>query len=266
MKNCQHNKGFKAGFAQIEIMLNRPDINTKKIISIIKSKCFDLLVFPELSFSGYELKSRKEAERSSTKVDSAVFDEIASICVKYEKAVIIGFAEDAKDGLFNSSLLIDEKGRRHVYRKAHLFNTEKKIFDRGKTGFSVRRVKDANVAQLICFDWFFPEASRTVSLMGADIIALSANLVMPYCQDAMVTRSLENRVFSIVSNRIGQDREIQFTGRSRIISPWGRVVRRGYGSKECVMLADIDVKEAREKRVNPENDLFKDRRGDLYVL
>lgn len=266
MKNCQHNTLFKAGFAQIDIELGNPDANISKVLTIINKKEFDLMVFPELSFSGYEMRSRTEVRRLSHKIESPVFEEISAICRKSEKAVIIGFAEDACDGIFNSSVLIDERGRKHVYRKTHLFKDEKRIFDKGNKGYSVRKIKDVNVAQLICFDWFFPEASRTVSLMGADIIALSANLVMPYCQDAMVTRSLENRVFSIVANRIGSDIEVKFTGKSRIVSPSGKVLRRGYAEKECVMAAELNICDARNKKINKKNDIFEDRRPELYVL
>jgi predicted amidohydrolase len=46
---------------------------------------------------------------------------------------------------------------------------------------------------MVCFDWFFPESARTLALRGAQIIAHPANLVLPYCQTAMVTRCLETR-------------------------------------------------------------------------
>jgi len=71
---------------------------------------------------------------------------------------------------------------------------------------------------MICFDWFFPESARTLALKGAQLILHPSNLVMPYCQDAMITRSIENRVFSITSNRIGREGGYNFTGKSQIVS------------------------------------------------
>ena len=81
---------------------------------------------------------------------------------------------------------------------------------------------------MICFDWFFPETARSLALLGADIIAHPANLVLPYCQKAMITRCLENRVFAVTANRIGQEKrgedDFQFTGASQIISYDGKVL------------------------------------------
>jgi len=265
MNNCQLNK-FTAGFAQIDIEFMDVAENKRKVVEIIRRRRFDLLVFPELVFSGYEIPSRRELKKVSMNLNDSVFEEISSICRADEKAVIFGFAEIDGNGIYNSSMMINEKGERYVYRKMHLFNLEKKIFDKGDRGFFVNRVKNDLVGQLICFDWFFPEASRTLSLLGADIIALSANLVMPYCQKAMVTRSLENRVYSIVANRIGKEKETIFTGRSRIISPSGIVLKNGFLAKECIMTAEIDLQESKDKHVNKNNDLFKDRRGVYYVL
>ncbi|MEZ4690386.1 MAG: nitrilase-related carbon-nitrogen hydrolase [Ignavibacteria bacterium] len=75
---------------------------------------------------------------------------------------------------------------------------------------------------MICFDWFFPETARTLALKGAQIICHPSNLVMAYCQTAMFTRALENRVFTITANRIGYDvrenKELFFTGESVIVS------------------------------------------------
>ncbi|MFO0767873.1 MAG: nitrilase-related carbon-nitrogen hydrolase [Nitrospiraceae bacterium] len=92
------------------------------------------------------------------------------------------------------------------YRKTHLFFEETLFFDPGDSGFQVWDVGGAKVGVMICFDWFYPESARTLALMGADIIAHPSNLVLPHCPDSMVTRCLENRVFSITANRIGRAR------------------------------------------------------------
>jgi predicted amidohydrolase len=81
------------------------------------------------------------------------------------------------------------------------------------------------VGMMICFDWIFPESARTLALKGAQIIAHPSNLVLSYCQQAMFTRAVENRVFTITANRTGTeingDKELYFTGKSVIVDTKG---------------------------------------------
>ncbi|MFC1890366.1 nitrilase-related carbon-nitrogen hydrolase, partial [Thermodesulfobacteriota bacterium] len=117
--------------------------------------------------------------------------------------------------------------------------------------------------------WIFPECARTLALLGADIICHPANLVLPYCQDAMVVRCLENRVFAITANRTGEESRkssepLRFTGHSQIVSPRGDRLLRASDDGETLETIDINPVEATDKRVTVRNDLFEDRRPELY--
>ena len=120
----------------------------------------------------------------------------------------------------------------------------------------------------VCFDWFFPEAMRVLALKGAQVICHPSNLVMPYCQDAMRTRSLENKVFSVTANRIGTEKRgsfsLSFTGRSQIVNPEGKVLAHAGERSESLKIVEIDLEEANNKSINPNNDLFKDRKIAFY--
>jgi predicted amidohydrolase len=122
---------------------------------------------------------------------------------------------------------------------------------------------------MICFDWWFPESARILALMGSDIICHPANLILPQCQQAMFTRSLENGVFSATANRIGTEARggkapLVFTGKSQILDNMGRVLT-SLGEKETgVSVVNIDVRQARNKKITPRNDRFEDRRPTLY--
>ena len=122
---------------------------------------------------------------------------------------------------------------------------------------------------MICFDWRFPETARTLALEGADIIAHPANLVLPHCPQAMVTRSLENRVFTITADRVGTENRIagqtlRFMGQSQVVDPDGQVLYRAPEEEEDMKIVEIDISKARSKTINLRNDIFKDRREDLY--
>ena len=123
---------------------------------------------------------------------------------------------------------------------------------------------------MICFDWQFPESARTLALKGAQIICHPSNLVLPWCQQAMKTRSLENRVFSITSNRVGIEynngETMEFTGNSQILGTKGEVLLQLDEKNEGIGTIIIDPNLALDKSVNPLNDVFKDRRREMYEL
>jgi Predicted amidohydrolase len=121
---------------------------------------------------------------------------------------------------------------------------------------------------MICFDWFFPESARILSLKGADIICHPSNLVLPYCQDAMVTRCLENNVYAITANRTGCEersgKSLYYTGKSQITSPDARILHQADGQKDEIGIVEIDVQMARNKKINNYNDVLADRRVEYY--
>jgi predicted amidohydrolase len=119
---------------------------------------------------------------------------------------------------------------------------------------------------MVCFDWRFPEAARSLALGGADVIAHPSNLLKPWCQAAMITRCLENRVYAITANRTGvEDRggvRLEFTGSSQVVDPDGQVL--AIATESGVQVVDVDLSKARRKNVNEHNHLIADRRPGQY--
>ncbi|RME64404.1 MAG: acyltransferase, partial [Nitrospirae bacterium] len=108
-------------------------------------------------------------------------------------------------------------------------------------------------------------------LKGAQIICHPANLVLPYCPNAMPVRCLENRVFAVTANRIGKeqrqpDKALRYIGLSQVVSPNGDILFRAKEDTEILYTTVVDVKEADNKSINPYNDLFEDRRPEFYYL
>jgi predicted amidohydrolase len=122
---------------------------------------------------------------------------------------------------------------------------------------------------MICFDWFFPEAARSLALLGADVIAHPSNLVLPYCPDAMPTRCLENRLFAITANRVGSEsrgkERLTYIGLSEVVDPKGKILYRASDKNEEGHVVEIDPTLARDKSLNRYNHLLKDRRDRFYV-
>ena len=104
-----------------------------------------------------------------------------------------------------------------------------------------------------------------------EVIAHPANLVLPYCQRSMITRALENQVFTATANRTGSEerlpgKSLQFTGASRLVGPDGKVIAEGPPDQPAVITAEIDPQLALDKNITPVNNVLTDRRPDQYRL
>ena len=261
---------MKIGFIQFYPQFGQKDQNIERAIDFIKNTGADLIVLPELFNSGYLFTSIEEVETvAETVPDGFTTQSLTSIASKKDTFIVAGLAERSHGTIYNSAVLVGPEGLVGLYRKAHLFKDEPKWFEKGDTGFKVYDIGLARIGMMICFDWIFPEAARTLALMGAEIICHPSNLVLPFCQKAMTTRSIENGVFSITCNRIGVEERggerLEFTGLSQITDPKGNVLANAGKDKEETQVIKIDPLEAREKRIG-QNSIFQERRTDLYEL
>ncbi|MGD9851270.1 MAG: nitrilase-related carbon-nitrogen hydrolase [Nitrospirales bacterium] len=262
---------MKVGFFQFDPRFGEIQYNLNTILEAIKEFSGDLLVFPELALSGYQFVGKSEVEELAQDAGSSrVFQTIQEALQGRSLYVVLGFAERADGCLYNSAMLLGPSGQIGTYRKTHLFFEETLWFAPGNTGFQVWDIGVAKVGLMVCFDWFYPESARTLALKGADILCHPSNLVLPYCPDAMVTRCLENRVFAVTANRIGREERggkspLRFIGMSEIVAPNGRILYRAQESDSQLYGCDIEVPLARNKRINPFNDLLRDRQPQWYV-
>ena len=229
----------------------------------------DLIVLPELFHSGYVFRTRREV---AALAEDARHGETVRALRAFAQGsgaeIVAGLCERGRRAFHNSAVLVGAGGTRAVYRKVHLFDEEKRWFEPGRSAWPVLPVGVARIGILVCFDWRFPEAARALALAGADVLAHPSNLVMPYCQEAMRTRALENRVFAATANRVGADvrgnKRLEFTGRSQIVDPHGRVLARLGARGAGCRVREIDLAQARDKTVTRRNDLFADRVPALY--
>ena len=266
----KHSNIMKIGYLQFNPVFGKVDENLEKAENLIGNTNCDLLVLPELFSTGYTFKSNAEVRKFSEVVpDGKTIRFLERISAERRMSVVGGFVERNKKKVYNSSILFHKNGEYCIYRKKHLYRYEKSFFDNAYEPYEVVSIADGvKVGLVICFDWFFPEVIRKLALLGAQIICHSANLVMSYCQNAMVTRALENRVFIITANRTGVEKrgrfENWFTGMSQIVTPEGRILSRAGEEEETVSTIDINPDTALNKSLNPLNNIFEDIRRDIY--
>jgi predicted amidohydrolase len=271
-KDKQRKKMFTNAVVQFNPIRKNVQKNILTIESLLSNIKADLVVLPELANSGYLYEKPGDLEPYAENSDGngPFLTAMKNLAKKIQCVIVCGYAEVDSQGLFNASAAVTADGVLLNYRKTHLYSKEKDLFLPGDTGFSVFEWKQTKIGMMICFDWIFPESCRSLALLGVQVIAHPSNLVLPYCQDAMVTRSIENRVFTITANRIGQEslgkETLKFTGKSQITDIKGKVLYRGPSDKSAVHITSIDPELAKNKAINSMNDLFEDRRPDRYRL
>ncbi|MFU8827641.1 MAG: nitrilase-related carbon-nitrogen hydrolase [Brevefilum sp.] len=262
---------FSIGFVQFQPVRKDIETNIKKLQQLLAGITADLIVLPELANTGYLYENTKALFPYAEPNDAsgAFLQSLIALSNDTQGLIVSGYAELAKDKLFNSAIAISKEGVVANYRKIHLYADEKLLFQPGDNPFQVFTWLGVKIGMMICFDWIFPESARSLALGGAQIIAHPANLVLPYCQNAMLTRSIENQVFTITANRIGTERipgaKLTFTGTSQMSSPVGEVLDRGPENEETVKIRNIDPHRALNKMISAQNDLFADRRPEFYT-
>jgi predicted amidohydrolase len=241
---------------------------------LAEAPAFDVAVLPELCTTGYQFRSREELLGLAEEIPGPSTEAFAAIASRKGAFVVAGLAERSGERPYNSAIVVGPGGLIGRYRKVHLFDREKLVFEPGDMGFPTWEIEGAfgkaELGVMVCYDWLYPEAARSLALAGADLVAHPSNLVLPYCPDAMITRCLENRVHAATANRVGgEDRwsdgpGLRFIGRSQVVDARGRRVAALGEAETGVAVASLDVAAARDKRPTQRNELWQDLRPGAY--
>ncbi len=232
-----------------------------------------LVVFPECALTGYGFDSRDEARVFAEPRDGPSTRAVAADCRRMGVWAIFGFLESDGDRLFNACSLIGPDGAVATYRKVHLpFLGIDRFADPGDRPFAVHDAGGLRVGMHICYDAAFPETGRILSLLGADLLVLPTNWPThseSAAEHMMATRALENVVYAMAVNRVGEERGFRFIGRSSIVSPAGQILSSASPDCEEILFADIIPALARQKRLirvpgKHEVDRIADRRPKFY--
>jgi predicted amidohydrolase len=232
-----------------------------------------LVVFPECALTGYGFDSRDEARPHAEPIPGPSTEIIARACRERGVFVVFGLIERDGDRLFNACALVGPDGLVGSYRKVHMPSMGfDKLADPGDRPFAVHDIGGLRVGLQICYDGGFPEASRVQALLGADLIVLPTNWPRHAecaAEHQMATRAMENVVYTLAVNRVGEERGFRFIGRSSIHGVGGERLAFAGPDGEEIILAEIDPAKARQKRQvrvpgRHEIHRFADRRPEFY--
>ena len=261
--------------AQIAISLANKSVNLNKCLHFLQlasRQHVELVVFPECALTGYVFNSFNEAFQVSETVPGESTQVLEKACHEHKISTAVGLLERDGDRLYNTAVLITPEGLLGKYRKTHLICLGVDRYVSQGEELPVFSTLQGKVAILICYDLRFPEPARVTALKRTQVILNPANLpegAEAYAGFLNQARACENRVFIISTNRVGEERNVRFIGRSQIIDYAGRVLAEGSKSDEELIRAEIILGQADLKHVvnrpgEYEFDVFGDRRPALY--
>lgn len=243
---------------------------------ILLQELFETPYFCQKEKSDYYIYATEVAENKAINH----FKEVA----KELKVVLpISFYEKKNYARYNAIAIIDANGEvLGTYRKSHIPDgpgyEEKFYFNPGDTGFKVWSTRYGKIGVGICWDQWYPEAARCMTLMGAEILFYPTAIgsepqdgsidSKDHWQACMLGHAGANLVPVIASNRVGieedEDSKITFYGSSFIAGPQGNKIVEANRTEETVLVAEFDLDQLETQRI--EWGIFRDRRPDLYKI
>ena len=277
---------IKVASSQFASSKNNFDGNMNKALEIAKKASdenVNILLFQELFQSEYfcSTKNNDFFELAIEFPTHNIFQIFSNFCKSNNMVMPISFFEKYQGKYFNSLVVIDADGSlSDIYRKSHIpegpgYN-EKFYFSPGDTGFKVFNTKFATIGCAICWDQWFPECARILTMQGAEILfyptAIGSEPQDPdldsrkHWRNVMIGHAAANQIPIVASNRVGIENEkditIKFYGNSLIIDHVGDVVSQMNEEEEGLKSHDFNIEEIRNYRQSWGN--FRDRRPDLY--
>ena len=267
---------MRASYLQFGPSYLESDRNRARVAEMIQGVDTELLVLPELFSSGYFFKTQDDLAQVAEPIpDGPTTETLRHWATDLGATIVAGLPEREGDSFYNSAVIVSPEGQVSVYRKIHLFYQENDLFTPGDLGFPVLEMETPNgtnyrLGIMVCFDWYFPEAARTLAVKGADVIAHPSNLVLPHCPESMPVRARENHVFTITANRTGTeergDEVLRFIGNSEVCDPEGTILQRAGEEDQAIGTVEFDPSSARDRHINRYNDVLSDRRPEMYSL
>lgn len=268
-----------AGVQMEPTFLNK-ERNLAKCLELIQLTAIEgarLIVFPECALTGYMFSSLDEALPVCESIPGPSTKKIIDLCRKLNVYVVIGLLEIDNDECYNAAVLLGPEGLVGKYRKLHrpYLGIDRFLKDESNLPLTVYDTKVGMIGMGICYDLMFAEHSRVLALKGADLLVFPANWPETgrvYTDYIVPTRAIENHVFCVAVNRVGNERGTTFFG-SSVIARFdlvkGVALTRGKPCEEDIIYDEIEPTEARRKHLvivpgKHEVDFIKDRKPQYY--
>jgi len=242
----------------------------KRKIRQAKKKKADIIAFPELALTGYVVRDRAY-ELAEPVPAGASIKQIEDLARKEDINIIFGMIEKSEKAsavLHNTAVFISPKGYIGKYQKmylpTHSVFEEKRYF---RPGFQtpVFETEIGTLGMIICYDVYFPEVIRLMSLKGAKLIvciSASPSVRKGFFETLTAARAIENTVFLAFVNLAGIEDGLQFWGGSRIIAPSGSLISQAKYDEEDLVTATVSYSDT--TRVQAWVPTLRDLRPEIF--
>lgn len=276
-------------------MTSSAEDNIKKAESLMWDAAHvgaQIILLPELFERPYFCQERQYEYYDyavPTMVNPAV-KRFSKVAKELSVVIPVSFYERDGNSLFNSVAVIDADGEvLGVYRKTHIpddhYYQEKFYFTPGDTGFKVWNTKYAKIGVGICWDQWFPEAARSMALLGAEILlyptAIGSEPILDvdssgHWQRTMQGHAAANIMPVVCANRHGvetvtpckengmQKSSLAFYGKSFITDETGEILCEAVRDKDEILIREFDLEKIKKDRLSW--GLFRDRRPEMYII
>jgi predicted amidohydrolase len=262
---------------QISLAVGKVQANRQSLRSAITQAAnagAQVVVVPELANTGYMFANIDELRGVAEPLDGPTVREWVALAEEHNLIIVGGFAEIATSGeVYNSAVLVDATGVRACYRKAHLWNNEKvDLFTPGTGAPPVVDTAVGRIGVMICYDLEFPEWVRTAALAGAELLCCPVNWPLypapagerPIEVVKVQAAAATNRMFVAVADRAGRERGQDWLGGSVITDADGFPLTTLSLGEPGIHCAQLELSDARNKKISELNDVHADRRPELY--
>ncbi len=262
---------------QMEPKLGEVEANLRSILAKLREAAGGgarLVVFPECALTGYGFETRDEALDHAEPIPGPSTRAVIEACSELGTFAILGLLERDGDRLFNVATLLGPEGVVGTYRKIHLpFLGVDRFANPGDRPLEVLDAVGLRLGMHICYDGTFPETGRVLTLLGADVLVLPTNWPIQSLTTAEhlpACRAIENVVYVMAVDRVGEERGFRFAGTSSIADPGGVILAKAGIAEEAILYADVDPAVSRQKRLiripgKYELDRIGDRRPGHYA-
>lgn len=266
---------MKVAAVQMDVKILDNQRNLARVLDLLERAAKDgakLVVFPECALSGYCFTSREEALPAAENIPGPSTEKLAAAAKRLGVSAVVGMMERADGNLFNSAVVVTPEGIQGVHRKMHLpYLGIDRYNVLGDVPFTVFQAGQAKIGVNICYDCSFPESGRVLKLNGAQILAIPTNWPMgsdtwPHIPKV---RAIENHMYVVAADRVGEERGFRFAGHSQIIDVTGAALVEAGDIEETILYADIEPAHADQNRVvriagEWEFDRIAARRPEMY--
>lgn len=241
---------MKIGLVQYSPAWENPNETIEKLDSIIENtnlKDISLLIFPEMSLTGFTMSSKQFAEE----IDGVSFTYFMQLSRRLKKHIFAGIIEKDEKEIYNSLIHFDDKGLiRILYRKIHPFSfaKEDKNFNAGNETI-ITKIENITFGLSICYDLRFPELYRQYGKKRAEVLVNIANWPVTRINHwdlLLKARAIENQCYMIGVNRIGNDPYLNYPGHSAGVNPMGEIL--DVNLTESISIIEIDAEQVKTLR------------------